>query len=75
MMQFYLSSSSNFPSTQEVQCRTMYSISLMSNAEPCTQEDDILDKIQRVWKASIPSKAKIFGWRVMLNKLPIKIEL
>ncbi|XP_058742476.1 uncharacterized protein LOC131614964 [Vicia villosa] len=31
--------------------------------------------ISTIWKAKIPSKVKIFGWRFMLNSLPSKVEL
>ncbi|CAI8586508.1 unnamed protein product [Vicia faba] len=42
-------------------------------------EDVILEEIngvlQRLWKTCTPSKTKVFGWRVMLNRLPTKDQL
>ncbi|XP_058750269.1 uncharacterized protein LOC131623286 [Vicia villosa] len=45
----------------------------------CQLEDVVeanrLAAINRIWKSSVPSKIKVFGWRFFLNRLPTKDQL
>ncbi|XP_058757673.1 uncharacterized protein LOC131630949 [Vicia villosa] len=38
-------------------------------------EVDIIRALNRMWKTKLPSKILIFGWRLILNKIPTKAAL
>ncbi|CAI8603341.1 unnamed protein product [Vicia faba] len=38
-------------------------------------EPTALASINRIWRTDIPSKLKVFGWRVIFNRLPTKDQL
>ncbi|XP_058757184.1 uncharacterized protein LOC131630422 [Vicia villosa] len=42
---------------------------------PSSLDSDKLCVISNIWKAKVPGKIKILGWRFMLNNLPSKTEL
>jgi hypothetical protein len=35
----------------------------------------VLGAVKKLWKIDAPSKALVFGWRFMLNKLPMRTTL
>ncbi|XP_058733587.1 uncharacterized protein LOC131605220 [Vicia villosa] len=39
------------------------------------EEPAVLAAINTVWITEVPSKVKIFGWRLLLNRLPVKEQL
>ncbi|PNX85822.1 ribonuclease H, partial [Trifolium pratense] len=48
---------------------------LLSLKQVVNLDAKVLDAIQRLWGTDIPSKIKIFGWRLLLNKLPTRAAL
>lgn len=40
-----------------------------------TLDPNIVKSLDQLWKTKIPSKNLIFGWRLILNKLPTRMEL
>jgi hypothetical protein len=39
------------------------------------QDAHVLEVIQRLWKSYVPSKVNVFGWRLLLNRLPTRATL
>ncbi|CAJ2651419.1 unnamed protein product [Trifolium pratense] len=39
------------------------------------QDAHVLEAIQRLWKSDVPSKVNVFGWRLLLNRLPTRAAL
>lgn len=31
--------------------------------------------LKKLWKSKVPSKIKVFGWRLVLNRLPSRVQL
>lgn len=38
-------------------------------------DDNILEELRKLWKSNVPSKAHMFGLRLLLNRLPLRLEL
>lgn len=38
-------------------------------------QEDELQMLKSIWKARTPSKIQVFGWRIIMNKLPSKDQL
>jgi hypothetical protein len=38
-------------------------------------DSNVLDAIQNLWKNDVPTKVNIFGWRLLLDKLPTRVAL
>jgi hypothetical protein len=38
-------------------------------------ESNLLDAIKKLWKTDIQSKVNVFGWRLLLNRLPTRAAL
>ncbi|CAJ2678430.1 unnamed protein product [Trifolium pratense] len=36
------------------------------------QDVHVLEAIRRLWKSDVPSKVNVFGWRLLLNRLPTR---
>jgi hypothetical protein len=49
--------------------------SLQERNELPTLDDDKLSALKKLWKNNIPSKVSIFGWRLLLEKLPTRVAL
>ncbi|CAJ2652779.1 unnamed protein product [Trifolium pratense] len=39
------------------------------------QDSHVLEAIQRLWKSDVPSKVNVFGWSLLLNRLPTRAAL
>ncbi|CAJ2635642.1 unnamed protein product [Trifolium pratense] len=39
------------------------------------QDALVLEAIQRLWKSDVPSKVNVFGWMLLLNRLPTRAAL
>ncbi|XP_058726970.1 uncharacterized protein LOC131598375 [Vicia villosa] len=50
-------------------------LSLRDRLEEDTVEANKTTALNLIWKSQIPSKLKVFGWRVLLDRLPSKIQL
>ncbi|XP_045802312.1 uncharacterized protein LOC123895887 [Trifolium pratense] len=49
---------------------------LMQNLyEPISIDSDLLEALLTMWKNDIPSKVGVFGWRLLLDKLPTRAAL
>ncbi|PNX60908.1 ribonuclease H, partial [Trifolium pratense] len=48
---------------------------LQSRLELLITEPGLLDAIHKLWKNDIPSKVGVFGWRLLLDKLPTRAAL
>ncbi|CAJ2654228.1 unnamed protein product [Trifolium pratense] len=53
------------------------SVTLMATLLQQVQLQDalVLEAIQRLWKSDVPSKVNVFGWRLLLNRLPTRTAL
>lgn len=38
-------------------------------------EEGLMCVLDKLWKTKVPSKVLLFGWRLLLNKLPTRIDL
>lgn len=36
------------------------------------EDDNILEAVKLVWMSCVPSKVRIFGWRLLKNRLPMR---
>ncbi|XP_058762286.1 uncharacterized protein LOC131635664 [Vicia villosa] len=57
-----------------------FSVKSFYNLMHDRDSEDVLDTqsklaFKRIWKTSIPSRLKVFGWRVVLNRIPTKDQL
>jgi hypothetical protein len=50
-------------------------ISLLNRLEMDALDSDTTLALKKLWSTNMPSKASIFGWRMMLDKLPTKEAL
>ncbi|CAJ2661771.1 unnamed protein product [Trifolium pratense] len=48
---------------------------LQSRLELFITEPGLLDALHKLWKNDIPSKVGVFGWRLLLDKLPTRAAL
>ncbi|PNX66256.1 ribonuclease H [Trifolium pratense] len=49
--------------------------SLQNHFEPPSADPDLLEALHTLWKNDIPSKVGVFGWRLLLDKLPTRAAL
>ncbi|XP_045797681.1 uncharacterized protein LOC123891843 [Trifolium pratense] len=49
--------------------------SLLETRQAEYVEENVLEVIKRLWKTDVPSKINVFGWRLLLNKLPTRTAL
>jgi hypothetical protein len=54
--------------------RSCYS-NLIELQQVVTLEGDVLITINNLWRIDVPSKALVFGWRLLLDKLPTRSAL
>ncbi|XP_058775531.1 uncharacterized protein LOC131649790 [Vicia villosa] len=55
---------------------TLSSVShLVSNAKDLAWPSPIIKMLDVIWKTTIPAKIKIFSWRFLINRLPLKVQL
>ncbi|XP_058761237.1 uncharacterized protein LOC131634589 [Vicia villosa] len=55
---------------------TVSSVShLVSNAKEIAWPNHIIKSLDVIWKTNLPAKIKIFAWRFLLNRLPLKDQL
>ncbi|CAJ2658481.1 unnamed protein product [Trifolium pratense] len=54
--------------------KSCYSL-LLQYSNTVVLESNVLDAIQKLWKNDVPSKVNIFGWRLLLEKLPTRAAL
>jgi hypothetical protein len=50
-------------------------ISLLQGRNAVIVEPNVLGAIQKLWKNDVPSKVSVFGWRLLLQKLPMRAAL
>ncbi|XP_058750086.1 uncharacterized protein LOC131623077 [Vicia villosa] len=55
--------------------RAAYSMILEGKLRGSNIDDNLLKALSGLWKTKIPSKFLIFGWRLLLNRLPTKVNL
>ncbi|CAJ2673626.1 unnamed protein product [Trifolium pratense] len=48
---------------------------LQSRLESNNIDPDILTALHKLWKNNVPSKVGVFGWRLLLDKLPTRANL
>ncbi|XP_058750207.1 uncharacterized protein LOC131623229 [Vicia villosa] len=55
---------------------TVSSVShLVANAKDIAWTTSIIKMLDVIWKTNIPAKTKIFSWRFLINRLPLKDQL
>ncbi|CAJ2677955.1 unnamed protein product [Trifolium pratense] len=54
--------------------KSCYSL-LLQYSNTVVLESNVLGAIQKLWKNDVPSKVNIFGWRLLLEKLPTRAAL
>ncbi|XP_058741413.1 uncharacterized protein LOC131613790 [Vicia villosa] len=55
---------------------TVSSVShLVSNAKDLAWPTPTIKLLDVIWKTNIPAKIKIFSWRFLINRLPLKVQL
>jgi hypothetical protein len=48
---------------------------LIQSSNMASLDPNVLDAIQNLWKNDVPTKVNIFGWRLLLDKLPTRAAL
>jgi hypothetical protein len=49
---------------------------MLLNLQPVeTMEENLLVAFKRIWRYNVPSKINVFGWRLLLNRLPTRAAL
>ncbi|XP_058768779.1 uncharacterized protein LOC131642557 [Vicia villosa] len=48
---------------------------LVSNAKDIAWSTSTIKLLDVIWKTTIPAKIKIFAWRFLTNRLPVKVQL
>ncbi|XP_058766137.1 uncharacterized protein LOC131639679 [Vicia villosa] len=48
---------------------------LVSNAKDIAWPTSTIKLLEVIWKTTIPAKTKIFAWRFLTNRLPVKVQL
>jgi hypothetical protein len=54
--------------------KSCYSL-LLTFRQLAELDEDLLMALRKLWKSDIPSKVKVFGWRLLLKKLPTRAAL
>jgi hypothetical protein len=48
---------------------------LLDFCQAVVLEQEVLEAIRKLWKNDVPSKIKVFGWRLLLQRLPTREAL
>jgi hypothetical protein len=48
---------------------------LLNRSSTASSDDSMVNSLELLWKNNVPSKISIFGWRLLLEKLPTKEAL
>ncbi|XP_058768043.1 uncharacterized protein LOC131641756 [Vicia villosa] len=60
---------------EEGEVKVAYELLLEGRIRGASLSADLVNALARLWKTKIPSKFLIFGWKLLLDKLPIKVNL
>lgn len=55
--------------------KAAYSMVLEGILKGPNLDDNLLQSLTGMWKTKIPSKVLIFGWTLLLNRIPTKVNL